>query len=107
MTKSLKALVKLNAALATPANGVTTPYHGAYNQSGPLPSIDYSGRILVPRSDPSNGDGSYDPLVKGEIAVPGMVLPITPESASASSGDWNFGNMMERAGEFVQPALWE
>lgn len=51
ITKSLKALGKLNAALATPANGLTPPYPGAYNQSGPLPSMDYSGRISGPRSE--------------------------------------------------------
>lgn len=107
MTKSLKALSKLNAALATPANGSTSPYPGTYNLNGPLPSIDYAGRISGPRSDAIDAGGSFHPFVKSELGAAAMKLPITPESLSASSGDWNFGNMVERAVEFVQPALWE
>jgi len=107
MTESLKALSKLNAALATPANGGASPSLAAYNQGGPLPSIDYTGRISHHRSDPNSAGGSLEPHMKSEIGASGMMLPITPESVGTSSGDWNFGNMVERAGEFVQPALWE
>jgi hypothetical protein len=32
--------------------------------------------------------------------------PITPDSTGSSSGDWNFGNVADRAAEFVQAPLW-
>lgn len=108
MTKSLKALGKLNAALANPVNGSASPHPGAYSQNGPLPSIDYAGRISGPRSDPSPAGANLDSMLKDEVGTSGRMLPVTPESTSTStSGDWTFGNMVERAGEFVQPALWE
>jgi Fungal specific transcription factor domain len=107
MTESLKALSNLNVALAGPANGAASPNLGAYNRSGPLPSIDYAGRISGPRNDPNTAGGSFDQLLKSEHSAPGMFLPITPDSASTFSGDWTFGNMIERVGELVQPALWE
>jgi hypothetical protein len=106
MTKSLKGLSQLNAALAGPALSVAPPpFRGTCNnQSGLLPSIDYTGGITASRSDVKVG---FNPMVKGEIGGSGVMLPITPESASTSGGEWNFGNMIERAVEFVQPALWE
>lgn len=107
MSESLKALSQLNAALAGPANGCVSPYLRAYSQSGPLPSIDHAGRISHPRRDPSSTGGSILPQSKSETGAPGMMLPITPESMNTSSGGWNFGNMIEKAVEFVQPALWE
>jgi hypothetical protein len=106
MTESLKALSKLNAALASPANGAASPSLGAFSRSAQLPSIDYAGRISSPRNDPNNPGVSFGQLVKTEYGAPGVFLPNTPDSASTFSGDWNFGNMIERAGEFVQPALW-
>jgi hypothetical protein len=107
LTKSLKALGKLNAALASPANGGVSPYPSAYEQSGPLPSIDYAGRILGPRSGPRTVDYSLGSTLKSEMSASGKMLPITPESTGTSGGEWNFCNVVERAGEFVQPALWE
>jgi Fungal specific transcription factor domain len=107
MTKSLKALSKLNAVLESPANGEPSAYPNQYEQSNPLPSIDYAGRISRVRNSSSNAGGSLDPTVNSEFSPPGMAQPITPENTSTSSAEWNFGNMVERAGEFVQPALWE
>lgn len=107
MMESLKALSKLNAALASPSHRAASPYHRAYRQNGPLPSVDHTGRISRPRSEHNSVCGGIGSRTQRDHGAPGPVLPITPESASTSSADWNVGNMIERAGEFVQPALWE
>jgi hypothetical protein len=36
----------------------------------------------------------------------GSLGPITPDSTGSSSGDWNFGNIADRAAEYVQAPLW-
>ena len=95
MTKSLKALSKLNAALASPGGGAQTKM-----------VLNGSTMNNLATSHPSN----IANLVQGATRYvnspnnAGVVMPVTPESNS--SGEWTFGNMGERAAEFVQPALW-
>jgi hypothetical protein len=93
MSKSLKALSKMNAALATPRMATTLPgavpskYGLAMQAIGVHPSVN-----SFRSGHPSPGN-------------PALVMPATPESSSSST-EWNYGNLPERAAEYVQPPLW-
>ena len=150
MAKSLKALAKLNAALAAPAGNEarpvphphaqsisftapTTTISAAANPAAQMQGVMYqqqpgeqmpsqaqaqfpgpgtwapqhmgggsftSSANLVGTSQMS---GNLSPSTQG-LSLGYNNLPVTPESTG--SGDWNYGNMNERAAEFVQPALW-
>ena len=91
MTQSLKALSKMNGALATPRAGSVTHLPPAFP-----PSALTAGSVV-----------GMDQLWSGQFSPsnPALVMPATPES-SGSSGEWNYGNLGERAAEYVQPALW-
>ena len=124
MSKSLNALGKLNAALAGPRT--TSKYQGAYSQQ---PSNLYvsSSSGLPPSSTSPTTQSRYPPLplpagIKQEAYSPTITTsansllngmsntlgpgPITPDSTGSSSGDWNFGNIADRAAEYVQAPLW-
>jgi len=91
MAHALKALSKMNAALATSA--------GPGTSMTPVPGYPLNAQPLhLPIGD------HYWPL---KIPSPhsAIVMPATPESTS-SSGDWNYTNLGERAAEFVMPTLW-
>ena len=88
MTESLVALSKLNAAHASPANGISSP-PSSHPQSGVLPSIDHTGRIMGPRGDANISGGGFDLVVKNDFGALGMMVPISPESGGNSSSDWN------------------
>jgi Fungal specific transcription factor domain len=90
MNQSLKALSKLNGALATPRPGSVTHLPPAFPPSAMNP-----GSVV-----------GMDQLWSGQFSPgnPALVMPATPESSG--SGEWNYGNLGERAAEYVQPALW-
>ncbi|KIW90601.1 uncharacterized protein Z519_08384 [Cladophialophora bantiana CBS 173.52] len=127
MAKSLNALGKLNAALAGPRSVNTTKFQGTpYGQQSSNHFVGSSSGLAGSSSSPTTQSRSsqYPPLsgVKEETYSPslnttntilglggsngmGSMGPITPDS-TGSSGDWNFGNMHERAAEYVQAPLW-
>src|SRR3984885_10625305 len=90
MTQSLKALSKLNGALATPRSGSVTHLPPAFPPSAMNPgSLVGMDQLWSGRFSPNN---------------PALVMPATPESSG--SGEWNYANLGERAAEYVQPAIW-
>ncbi|KEF63868.1 uncharacterized protein A1O9_01846 [Exophiala aquamarina CBS 119918] len=128
MAKSLNALGKLNAALIGGKLGGMA--QGAYvgNPSSQSTSAGGPNMYANMRTNPNatQGSPSQYPLVttlKQEPYSPGMgsnailstgvglpvggvgMGPITPDSTS-SSADWNYGNLHERAAEYVQAPLW-
>ena len=91
MAKSLQALSKLNAALATPGASVAP----------------WAGTLFGPPPKSSGSNGSSGVVVKDPgSGMMTMATPVTPES-SGSSGDWNYTNMVERANEYIQAPLWD
>jgi hypothetical protein len=90
MNQSLKALSKLNGALATPRSGSVTHLPPAFPPSAMNPSsVIGMDQLWSGQFSPSNA---------------ALVMPATPESSG--SGEWNYGNLGERAAEYVQPAIW-
>jgi Fungal specific transcription factor domain len=91
MTQSLKALSKLNGALAAPRSGSVTHLPPAFPPSAMNP-----GSVV-----------GMDQLWSGQFSPTNhaLVMPSTPESNS-SSVEWNYGNLGERAAEYIQPAIW-
>lgn len=91
LTKSLRALQKLNAAFSM---------HSRQQHMGPLGSIPPPG---VPMSlsgyvTPLNTGGHMGGTRSGSIAPP------TPESSGSS--EWNLPNLLDRAAEYIHPPLW-
>ncbi|EXJ76602.1 uncharacterized protein A1O5_01110 [Cladophialophora psammophila CBS 110553] len=127
MAKSLNALGKLNAALAGPRSVNTNKFQSTpYGQQSSTNFMGSSSTLAGSSSSPTiqSRSSQYPPLsgVKEETYSPslnttntilglggsngmGSMGPITPDS-TGSSGDWNFGNMHERAAEYVQAPLW-
>jgi hypothetical protein len=91
MTRSLKALSKLNGALATPRSGIEMQLPPAFAPSAINPGSIVGMDQLW--SDP------FSPMSTA------LAMPATPES-SGSSGEWNYTNLGERAAEYVQPGIW-
>lgn len=110
MAKSLNALGKLNATLAGHKAGIPTSNHYSSHYPGmmmPNTSLP-SGRLqypLPPMRTPKQEP--YSPSVGSVQAfAAGQGLgPFTPDS-TGSSGEWNYGNLMERSMEYVQPPMW-
>ncbi|KAJ9644417.1 hypothetical protein H2204_001769 [Knufia peltigerae] len=120
MAKSLNALGKLNAALNGPktatakypmlstTNGISgsgSLFTNMSNSTSP-PQLNtrYSSMSSSLKQEP------YSPALASSgligIGNANMTMgPITPDSTSSSS-DWNFGNLHERAAEYVQAPLW-
>lgn len=90
MAKSLKALSKLNGALATSRSDNTMQLPPVFQPSAMNP-----GSVV-----------GMDQLWSSQFPQmnSALVMPATPES-SGSSGDWNY-NFGERAAEYVQPGIW-
>ncbi|KIX09786.1 uncharacterized protein Z518_00867 [Rhinocladiella mackenziei CBS 650.93] len=119
MTKSLNALGKLNAALATP--NPNAKYQGAYLPNANAQANSGNLYLNIPTSSsPTQGQPSsrsqyssltnmkpepYSPALATSGVIGVGMGPITPDSTGSSS-DWNFGNMAERAAEYVQAPLW-
>jgi hypothetical protein len=109
MTKSLKALSKLNVTLAGPqAAGMPNHSNANLQVLPPYPASGYMGThgmggILMPAGPPSN-TSIYSGQVGANVFSPGGGFPITPDSTS--SGEWNYNNLQERVQEFIPPPLW-
>lgn len=117
MSKSLKALGKLNKALQqqppvqgqqhlhqalAAANTFIPGFEKGYTGfGGQVNPMSVAGGLVMP---------AYAPVVslKNEVVSPGGTvvkgMMTTPESTS--SGDWNYNNMNERASDYIIPALW-
>lgn len=131
MAKSLNALGKLNATLNGSKPVAKYPYLSNINGQGNSPGVfmGMGGNPTVAAQSqnqsnlrtglPSLGNFKQEPyspalatsgILTGNsgmsVSSGGMGLgPITPDSTGSSS-DWNFGNLHERAAEFVQAPLW-
>jgi hypothetical protein len=120
MTKSLKALSKLNVTLAGPLSGEThVPGPVSGPVPGPVPAAPQSqpGGFSIMHTYPTSGASyantsglggivmpvTYPPPPVG-VFSPNSGFPITPDSSS--SGEWNYNNLGERVNEFIQPPLW-
>lgn len=116
MTKSLKALSKLNVTLAG-TQAVNMPNHPNANLQArhPYPSaggVPYPGTsggmggIMMPAGSAQNAAMYPGPPGQGSAPAfsPGSGFPITPDSTS--SGEWNYSNLEQRVQEFIPPPLW-
>ncbi|KAI1615534.1 hypothetical protein EDD37DRAFT_500688 [Exophiala viscosa] len=124
MAKSLNALGKLNATLngSNPAakHSYIQNANGQAKSSGVLMNVGGSSaqsqtqsnlRCAFPglanlKQEPYSPALATSGILSGNSGMSGgMGLgPITPDSTGSS--DWNFGNLHERAAEFVQAPLW-
>ena len=96
LTKTLRALEKLEAAFSNQGNAPQYPSQGAATTE-PTPT---TTTYLNP-----NVSGST-PTMGGFIPVSGMgsLPPPTPESST--SGEWTIPNILDRAAEYIHPPLW-
>ncbi|KAK4943698.1 hypothetical protein LTR10_016795 [Elasticomyces elasticus] len=124
MSKSLNALGKLNATLNGSKSAAKYPYlqnsNGQANPSGVFMNMGSNPGQSQAQSNPRSAfpgvanlkQEPFSPalatsgILSGNSGMSGgMGLgPITPDSTGSS--DWNFGNLHERAAEFVQAPLW-
>ncbi|KAL2363462.1 hypothetical protein RJZ56_003632 [Blastomyces dermatitidis] len=118
LTKSLRALQKLNAAFSMQAQHKKSPsaaplhmvVHGCANTG----STNNTGTAAIPTpsstSPPSVG-GGFAVSTTGSSAA-GLTHPAKPESLpphtpeSTTSGEWTLPNLMDRAAEYIHPPLW-
>ncbi|KAJ9303289.1 transcriptional regulator family: Fungal Specific TF [Paecilomyces variotii] len=92
LTKSLRALQKLNAAF----NNLGSPSGGAGN-----------GFLGPPNANPAAaGLAGYQQTGSASTMTPsvGSLPPPTPESST--SGEWTIPNILDRASEYIHPPLW-
>ncbi|KAF3479737.1 uncharacterized protein GIQ15_06713 [Arthroderma uncinatum] len=89
LIKSLRALQKLNAALAV---------HLRQNGAVPTTGSAYTPASIYPQTVP--------PAVASSVtsARAGSIPPPTPESSA--SGEWSFPTLLDRAAEYIDPPLW-
>lgn len=122
MTKSLNALSKLNAALAggkasmfnkqfsTPPVGFQPipPAQAATMYSTPVVSPGTGNPLSgVPVNMPQYPRGFNAPARSSIPKNPQMVPAMGPFTPDSTGGDpWSYGNLTERALEYVQPGLW-
>jgi hypothetical protein len=90
MARTLKALSKLNGALAAPRTTTEMQLPPVFQ-----PSAINNGSVA---GNDQLWSGQFSPINSA------LVMPATPESSS--SGDWNYANLGERAAEYVQPGIW-
>jgi hypothetical protein len=90
MARTLKALSKLNGALAIPRTTTEMQLPPVFQ-----PSAVNNGSVT---GNDQLWSGQFSPVSSA------LVMPATPDSSS--SGDWNYANLGERAAEYVQPGIW-
>lgn len=112
MTKSLKALSKLNLTLAEPHKR-SVPNQSSANlqvlHTYPASGASYTGTsgmggILMPAGPSPNSSLYTGQGVPANVFSPGSGFSITPDSTS--SGEWNYGNLEQQVSEFIPPPLW-
>ena len=122
MTKSLSALSNLNAALAGgKANVLNKQFSAPPTGFQPIPPAQAAAMYNTPVVSPVAGTnvngaslntqqhpfGFSAPARSGLPMNSQMRSPMGPFTPDSSGGDqWNYGNITERALEYVQPGLW-
>ncbi|KAI9035086.1 putative C6 transcription factor [Aspergillus affinis] len=86
LTKTLRALEKLEAAFSSQTHGPSRHESPAYLNQGP-------GTM-----------SSLVPPVSAMTPSVGSLPPPTPESST--SGEWSIPNILDRAAEYIHPPLW-
>ncbi|PGH01093.1 hypothetical protein GX51_05408 [Blastomyces parvus] len=119
LTKSLRALQKLNAAFSLQVQHKKSPsaaplhmvVHGCAATGG-TNSTGNTTTIPTPSSNsPPTAGGGFPASTTGCSAA-GITLPAKPESLpphtpeSTTSGEWTLPNLMDRAAEYIHPPLW-
>ncbi|KAK5941180.1 hypothetical protein PMZ80_006457 [Knufia obscura] len=122
MTKSLNALSNLNAALAGgKASIFSKQFSGPSTGFQPIPPAQAAAMYNTPVVSPGAGNPPHGlplnmanyPYAFNTSGRPGMPTtpqimqnmgPFTPDSTGGDT--WNYGNITERALEYVQPGLW-
>ncbi|KGQ00937.1 hypothetical protein PAAG_12364 [Paracoccidioides lutzii Pb01] len=97
LTKSLRALQKLNAVFCIQNKQNASQGHGG---AGALPTPSSA-------STPNVGQGGFPQSSAGMNLVATKtesLPPHTPESTT--SGEWTLPNLMDRAAEYIHPPLW-
>ncbi|KAL1987622.1 hypothetical protein VTN96DRAFT_3222 [Rasamsonia emersonii] len=95
LTKSLRALQKLNAAFSN--------YSTSMNDGNSGGSPTYA---VNAQSTAAGGTQQHNGSTSASAITPsvGSLPPPTPESSS--SGDWTLPNLLDRAAEYIHPPLW-
>ncbi|PGH02862.1 hypothetical protein AJ79_07518 [Helicocarpus griseus UAMH5409] len=107
LTKSLRALQKLNAAFSLQLqHKQQSPQGGMVPCAVPVSAGPSGGFPMSAGS--SGGSGAGASLNPASAAGPGnkteSLPPHTPESTT--SGEWTLPNLMDRAAEYIHPPLW-
>ncbi|WEW56186.1 hypothetical protein PRK78_001623 [Emydomyces testavorans] len=97
LTKSLRALQKLNAAFTMHSRQQQTPA-GSLAVPSPAGVVSMSGYVTPSGS----GSGPCTTQSIGSTRA-GSLPPPTPES---SGSDWSLPNLLDRAAEYIHPPLW-
>lgn len=97
-------------SLGPPTSSPLTAGPGAMVKNGTAGPVSIAGGLAMPTASTVAASAPHAnapfPNLKSETFSPAAGLSaITPDSTSSSS-EWNYGNMTERALEFVSPALW-
>lgn len=97
LTKSLRALQKLNAAFSMHSKQQMGAGGGGINQLGTgfTPQLNTSSSTLNPYTQPQPGMAT---------TRAGSLPPPTPDSSG--SGEWTFPQLLDRATEYIHPPLW-
>ncbi|EEP79104.1 predicted protein [Uncinocarpus reesii 1704] len=98
LTKSLRALQKLNAAFSMHSRQQAQPL-------GTLPPISSTPGVSVNVSGYVTPSGSVSGLSSQLNAPRGSSLP-PPTPESSGSSEWNLPNLLDRAAEYIHPPLW-
>lgn len=126
MTKSLHALSKMNAALTMGKGAVPRQFAPMPTEFPQIPQAQSQAKAAAMYNTPATSPGSGGPAIPINMQqypvmythgrpvtsnIPlagGQYIPalgsFTPESAN--SNEWTYGNMSERALEYVHPGLW-
>ncbi|KAI2026373.1 hypothetical protein LOY97_001252 [Ophidiomyces ophidiicola] len=99
LTKSLRALQKLNAAYSMHSRQSQSQSVATLSAMSSTPGVSISGYVTPAGS--INGPNAQQ--VPGS-ARSGSLPPPTPESSGSS--EWNLPNLLDRAAEYIHPPLW-
>lgn len=118
LTKTLRALEKLEAAFSTQGTATTTtstrysttphshahhPHHPHPHHQPPPPTTDPTTAAATAYLNPTGmaGGGLFPATTMSGI---GSLPPRTPDSST--SGEWTIPNILDRAAEYIHPPLW-
>lgn len=97
LTKSLRALQKLNAAFSN---------QGSPTSGGNNAFMGHTSNANTAATAAAAGAGGFPPPGSTSTLTPsvGSLPPPTPESST--SGEWTIPNLLDRAAEYIHPPLW-